>query len=53
MHTGAGSVESLTQDLGSAQTLSEHIEHLLAGQRGVHELLGIPGAAETSTPTPA
>ena len=50
MHAGAGSVESLTQDLGSVQALSEHIEHLLAGQQGVHELLGISAATEASTP---
>ncbi len=54
MHAGAGSVESLTQDLGSAQALSEDIEHLLAGKRSVDELLGIaPPANELPTPTPA
>ena len=57
MHAGGGSVESLTQDLGSAQALSETIEHLLQGQLSVDELLGIAGRSQASeasqTPTPA
>ena len=55
MHAGGGSVESLTQDLGSAQALSETIEHLLDGQLSIDELLGIAGrsqASQTPTPTP-
>ncbi len=40
MHAGAGSVESLTADLGAAQALAEDIERLLAGKHEVEELLG-------------
>lgn len=54
MHAGAGTVESLTADLSSAQAVSKDIEHLVAGKREVDELLGIPRSSERmETPTPA
>lgn len=43
MHAGAGSVESMTQDLSAARVLSEDIGHLLEGRREVEGLLGDPG----------
>ena len=53
LHGGAGSVESLTMDLSSAQELSDDIDHLLAGQREVDELLGIARATRVlETPLP-
>jgi len=53
LHGGAGSVESLTADLSSAQALSDDIDYLVAGKRDVDELLGIPRPSdELETPTP-
>jgi eukaryotic-like serine/threonine-protein kinase len=48
LHAGAGTVESLTSDLGSAQALSEEISHLLAGKTSVEKLL----ASQAHSPTP-
>ncbi len=53
LHGGAGSVESLTMDLNSAQELSDDIDHLLAGHREVDELLGLArSTGELLTPQP-
>lgn len=40
LHAGEGSVERLTEALGSAHEVSEQIERLIAGNREVADLLG-------------
>ena len=53
MHAGAGNVESMTADLSSAQALSDDLDYLVAGERDVDELLGIPRPShELEMPTP-
>jgi len=53
LHAGAGSVESLTADLSSARALSDDLGYLVAGERDVDELLGIPRPShELEMPTP-
>ena len=46
MHAGAGSVQSMTQDLGAAQALSEDIEHLLEGRQEIEALLAPGGSRD-------
>ncbi|MDP2955838.1 MAG: serine/threonine-protein kinase [Longimicrobiales bacterium] len=54
MHAGAGSVESMTADLGSARELAEELERLVEGRLEVDALLRLPLPAELrETPTPA
>jgi len=40
IHAGAGTVESMTQDLSAARALSDDLEHLHEGTREVEALLG-------------
>jgi hypothetical protein len=54
MHAGAGSVESMTADLGSARELAEELERLVEGRLEVDALLRLPVPPELrETPTPA
>jgi eukaryotic-like serine/threonine-protein kinase len=40
LHAGAGSAESITQDLASARALGSDVDRLLAGGREVERMLG-------------
>jgi hypothetical protein len=54
MHAGAGSVEGMTADLGSARDLSNAVQHLLEGKRQVGEVLRTPKPrSRGDTPVPA
>jgi serine/threonine-protein kinase len=54
MHAGAGSVEGMTADLGSARELAQELERLVEGRLEVDALLRLPVPAELrETPTPA
>jgi serine/threonine-protein kinase len=48
LHAGDGTVEGLTQDLGTAQEVRAHIERLLEGREEVERLLGKRTTGDTA-----